>query len=155
MTPAISAAERAGITFRVLSYDHNPATTAFGVEAAHALGVDSARVFKTLVGQVDSREFVVAAVPVARVLDLKGLARACGSKRAVLAEAKEAERATGYIIGGISPLGQRKRLLTVVDESAFGFDTIYVSAGKRGLELELSPHDLLRLTHAVIASIAR
>lgn len=139
-TPAIVAAERAGIAFSVHEYAHDPKTASYGLEAANKLGVDAARVFKTLVVDVDG-VLTVALVPVAAQLDLKAL-----GKRASMADPRLAERATGYVAGGISPLGQRRRLPTVVDESAFGFETIHVSAGRRGLEIELAPDDLVRLT---------
>jgi Cys-tRNA(Pro)/Cys-tRNA(Cys) deacylase len=154
MTPAILAAERAGIPFSVHEYVHDPATGSWGLEAAMKLGVDPGRVFKTLVARVDEG-LVVALVPVAKSLDLKALAGAVGGKRGRMAEAREAERGTGYVAGGISPLGQRRPLRTVVDESVLGWDTVNVSAGRRGLEIELAPDDLLRLTEAATAAIAR
>jgi Cys-tRNA(Pro)/Cys-tRNA(Cys) deacylase len=126
----------------------------WGEDAAAALGVDPARVHKTLVARVDDR-LVVAIVAVAHDLDLKALADAVGGRRAAMADAGDAERATGYVRGGISPLGQRRRLPTVVDEAALGFDTVLVSAGRRGLQVELAPADLVRLTDAVVAPIAR
>jgi Cys-tRNA(Pro)/Cys-tRNA(Cys) deacylase len=126
----------------------------FGLEAAQALGVSAERVFKTLLADVDGT-LVVAVVPVVGSLDLKALATARGGKRAGMAASAAAERATGYVIGGISPLGQRRKLPTVVDLSATGFDTVYVSAGRRGLDLELSPMDLIRVTGATTARIGR
>lgn len=152
-TPAVVAATRAGIDFRVLEYDHDPATEAYGEEAASALGVDAARVFKTLVADV-AGTLVVGVVPVDRKLDLKALAAAVGARRAAMADAAAAERATGYVVGGISPLGQRRRLPAVVDVSALGHPTVCVSGGRRGLELELAPADLVRLTGAQVAPIA-
>jgi Cys-tRNA(Pro)/Cys-tRNA(Cys) deacylase len=147
-TPAIVAAERAGITFVVHEYAHDPRAASYGLEASEKLGVDAERVFKTLVADVDGA-LTVAVVPVAAQLDLKAL-----GKRASMADPKLAERTTGYVAGGISPLGQRKELPTVVDESALAFETIHVSAGRRGLELELAPDDLLRLTGGRAAAIA-
>jgi len=147
-TPAIVAAERAGIAFTVHEYPHNPKAASYGLEAAEKLGVDPARVFKTLVADVDGT-LTVAIVPVEAQLDLKAL-----GKRVTMADPKLAERTTGYVAGGISPLGQRKQLPTVVDESAFGFETIHVSAGRRGLEIELSPADLLTLTGGQVMVIA-
>jgi len=147
-TPAIVAAERAGITFVVHEYAHDPRAASYGLEAAEKLGVDAERVFKTLVADVDG-VLTVAVVPVAAQLDLKAL-----GKRVSMADPKLAERTTGYVAGGISPLGQRKELPTVVDESALAFETIHVSAGRRGLELELEPDDLLRLTGGRAAAIA-
>jgi Cys-tRNA(Pro)/Cys-tRNA(Cys) deacylase len=147
MTPAVAAAERAGIAFTLHEYAHEDGA-AFGEEAAAKLGLDPARVLKTLVVDRDG-ELSVAVVPVATQLDLRAL-----GKRAALARRAAAERATGYVLGGISPLGQRKRLPTVVDESALAFETVYVSAGRRGLELELAPADLVALTGARVARIA-
>lgn len=154
-TPATVALEKAGLPFTVHAYTHDPASElSYGDEAAAALGTARERVFKTLVAEVDGA-LTVAVVPVAGSLDLKALAAAAGGKRAVMADPADAERATGYVRGGISPLGQRKRLPTVVDASALGFATVFVSAGKRGLELELSPHDLVALTAAATAGVAR
>ena len=147
-TPAIVAAERAGIAFRVHEYEHDPRAASFGLEAVEKLGLDPARVFKTLVADVDGT-LTVAIVPVEAQLDLRAL-----GKRARMADAKAAERATGYVAGGISPLGQRRALATVLDESALAFDTIHVSAGRRGLELELAPVDLVALTGARTAAVA-
>jgi Cys-tRNA(Pro)/Cys-tRNA(Cys) deacylase len=148
-TPAIDAAARAGIAFDVHEYEHDPRSPSYGLEAVEKLGLDAARVFKTLVAEVDGT-LTIAVVPVDAQLDLRAL-----GKRARLAATKDAERATGYVAGGISPLGQRRILPTVVDESALAFGTIHVSAGRRGLELELAPADLVRLTGATVSSIAR
>jgi Cys-tRNA(Pro)/Cys-tRNA(Cys) deacylase len=148
-TPAIAAATRAGIAFTVHEYRHDPRAESYGLEAVGKLGLDPARVFKTLVADVDGT-LTVAVVPVAAQLDL----RAHG-KRASMADAGAAERATGYVAGGISPLGQRRRLTTVVDTSALDHETIHVSAGRRGLELEIAPTDLVELTAARVAPIAR
>jgi Cys-tRNA(Pro)/Cys-tRNA(Cys) deacylase len=150
-TPATTRLEKAGVPYRVHAYPHD-AGAAYGPEAAEALGVEPARVFKTLVAEVDG-VLTVAIVPVAAKLDLKALATAVGGKRAKMAEVAAAERATGYVAGGISPLGQRKRLPTVLDASADGFDTVYCSAGRRGLEIELAPADLVRLTGAKLAPV--
>jgi Cys-tRNA(Pro)/Cys-tRNA(Cys) deacylase len=155
MTPAINAARKAGVKFNTHKYRHDPTSESFGLEAADALGIDPARVFKTLIAEADGHRLVAALVPVARQLDLKALAMAVGSKKAAMADITEAERSTGYVAGGISPLGQRKPLDTVIDETALGFDTVYVSAGRRGLDIELSPSDLVRLCRAQTASIAR
>lgn len=148
-TPAIAEARRARIAFTVHEYAHDPRAESFGLEAVEKLGLDPARVFKTLVADVDGA-LTVAVVPVEAQLDLRAL-----GKRARMADAAAAERATGYVTGGISPLGQRRALPTVVDESALLFETIHVSAGRRGLELELVPADLVELTGARVASIAR
>jgi Cys-tRNA(Pro)/Cys-tRNA(Cys) deacylase len=147
-TPAIGVVQRAGVVFAVHEYDHDPRSAASGLEAVEKLGLDSDSVFKTLVADVDGT-LTVAVVPVESQLDLHAL-----GKRARLADAKDAERATGYVAGGISPLGQRRALPTVVDESALRFDTIHVSAGRRGLELELAPGDLIALTGARTAAVA-
>jgi Cys-tRNA(Pro)/Cys-tRNA(Cys) deacylase len=148
MTPAVVAAERAGIPFTLHEYEHDPRAESYGLEAAEKTGVEPARVFKTLVVAQDGA-LSVAIVPVAAQLGLRAL-----GKRAVLADRAAAERATGYVLGGISPLGQRQRLPMLLDESALAFPTIYVSAGRRGLELELAPDDLVRLTDARVAPIA-
>ena len=147
MTPAVVAAERAGIPFTLHEYEHE-AGAAYGLEAAAKTGVDAARVFKTLVVTQDGA-LSVAIVPVDAQLDLRAL-----GKRADLADRAAAERATGYVLGGISPLGQRKRLPTLLDESALEFETIFVSAGRRGLEIELAPDDLVRLTDARVTAVA-
>ncbi|MEU6838795.1 MULTISPECIES: Cys-tRNA(Pro) deacylase [Streptomyces] len=153
-TPATVALTSAGTAFTVHAYDHDPASPSYGEEAAEALGVSPDRVFKTLVADVDGA-LTVAVVPVAGSLDLKALAAAVGGKRATMADPAAAERTTGYVRGGISPLGQRRRLRTVLDASARTHATICVSAGRRGLEVELSATDLAELTGAVFAEIAR
>jgi Cys-tRNA(Pro)/Cys-tRNA(Cys) deacylase len=148
MTPAIILLDREKVAYTLHSYEHDPKAPSNGLEAAEKLGLDPARVFKTLLADVDGT-LVVCVVPVERQLDLRAL-----GKRASMAKPEQAERATGYVVGGISPLGQRKRLQTVVDESALGFETIHVSAGRRGLEVELDPRDLVRLTSAKVAACA-
>ncbi|GAA2806150.1 Cys-tRNA(Pro) deacylase [Streptomyces showdoensis] len=153
-TPATVALTAANTPHTLHSYEHDPATPSYGEEAANAMGVSPTRVFKTLVADVDG-ELTVAVVPVAGQLDLKALASAVGGKRATMADPAAAERTTGYVRGGISPLGQRKRLRTVLDSSAEEHTTICVSAGRRGLEVELSPQDLATLTNAVLAPIGR
>lgn len=152
-TPATVALRRAGVAHTVHEYDHAPGTTRYGEEAVAALGLDAARVFKTLVATVDDR-LAVGVVPVAGSLDLKALAAALGGKRGALADPQVAARATGYVLGGISPLGQRRRLPCAVDVSALRYPTVYVSAGRRGLQVELSPAELIRVTDAVVAAIA-
>ena len=152
-TPATVALTRAGVHFTMHPYQHDPAA-AYGLEASEALGLEPDQVFKTLFVTVDDR-LVVGIVPVSRQLDLKALAAAVGGKKAVMADPAAAERATGYVVGGISPLGQKRRHLTVVDESALAFDTVYVSGGRRGLDLGLSPADLVRLTDARTAPVSR
>ncbi|MFF3752136.1 Cys-tRNA(Pro) deacylase [Streptomyces sp. NPDC002018] len=153
-TPATVALTAAGTAYTLHAYEHDPASPSYGEEAAEALGVSPDRVFKTLVADVDG-ELTVAVVPVAGSLNLKALAAAVGGKRAAMADPAAAERTTGYVRGGISPLGQRKRLRTVLDASAGSHSTICVSAGRRGLEVELSPEDLATLTAAVLAPIGR
>lgn len=153
-TPATVALAAAKVPYTVHAYEHDPAHPSYGEEAAEAMGVSPQRVFKTLVADVDGA-LTVAVVPVAGQLDLKALAAAVGGKRAALADPVLAERATGYVRGGISPLGQRRRLPVVLDASASEHATICVSAGRRGLEVELSPDDLVGLTDAVLAPVGR
>jgi len=154
VTPAVDLVRRAGIRHRLIEYA-NDTDHGYGTEAASALGVPPDRVFKTLVARLDGRRLVVALVPVSRELDLKALAGLAGAKRAELAPAADAERATGYVVGGISPLGQRRRLPTYIDEAALASDAIYVSGGRRGLEIELAPGDLCAACAAVSGAIAR
>lgn len=153
-TPAVAVLARAKIAHTLHPYHHDPTATAFGDEAVAALDLDPARVFKTLVAEVDGKRLAVGVVPVAGHLNLKALAAAVGGKRAAMAAVADAERSSGYVHGGISPLGQRKSLPTVIDSSARGFATIYVSAGKRGLQVELAADDLARATRATFADIA-
>ncbi|MEV7614409.1 Cys-tRNA(Pro) deacylase [Streptomyces sp. NPDC089799] len=153
-TPALTVVTSAGVPHTVHAYEHDPAHPSYGEEAAEALGVSADRVFKTLVADVDGA-LTVAVVPVSASLDLKALAAAVGGKRAAMADPVLAERTTGYVRGGISPLGQRRRLRTVLDASASAHATICVSAGRRGLEVELAPADLASLTSAVVAPVAR
>jgi len=152
-TPATALLAKQKISHTLHPYDVSPDAPNYGALVATAIGADPARVFKTLVAEVDGG-LVVAVVPVTGELDLKALAAAAGGKRAALADRAVAERTTGYVRGGISPLGQRKRLPTVVDASALAGDFVYVSAGKRGLQVQLAPADLVRLTGATVASIA-
>jgi Cys-tRNA(Pro)/Cys-tRNA(Cys) deacylase len=153
-TPATVALTRAGIPFTEHSYTRDPGASSYGLEAADVLGLDPARVLKTLVASVDDR-LVVAVVPVSGHLDLKAVAAAVGGRRATMADPAAAERATGYVVGGISPVGQRRPHPTVVDAGALGHDTVYVSGGRRGLDLGLAPGDLVRVTGAVVAAVAR
>ncbi|EPC01822.1 hypothetical protein L861_21595 [Litchfieldella anticariensis FP35 = DSM 16096] len=155
MTPAVKALERAGMDFTLKEYSHDPKAPAYGEEAAEALGLSSREVFKTLLARLDDDRLVVAIVPVAAQLDLKALARAAKAKRARMADPSEAERATGYVVGGISPLGQKKRLPTFLDTSAENLPLLHVSGGRRGLEIALAPADLERLTQATLANLAR
>ena len=153
-TPATVALTRAGITFTLHGYAHDPRATSYGSEAAEALGLDPDRVCKTLLAEVDGN-LVVAVVPVAGWLDLKALARALGGRKAAMADPKDAERSTGYVVGGIAPVGQKRRLPTVVDESATAYDVVYVSAGRRGLDLGIAPADLVTATGAITAEVSR
>ena len=153
-TPATVALEAAGVAFSTHAYDHDPAAASYGLEAATLLGLDPAAVLKTLLADVDGR-LVVAVVPVSGTLDLKALAAAVGGKRAAMADPRAAERSTGYVVGGISPLGQRKRCPTVLDAAAADLPTVYVSGGRRGLDLGLDPRDLVRLLDAVAAPVGR
>lgn len=152
-TPAIVLLVKQKVSHRVHEYAHDPRSASYGTEATDLLGLPAERVFKTLVAEVDGA-LTVGVVPVAGSLDLKALAAAAGGKRAKMADVAAAERATGYVAGGISPLGHRKRLPVVVDSSATGFETIFCSAGRRGLEIELAPADLVRLAGATVAPIA-
>lgn len=153
-TPATVALDRAGIAYEIRAYEHDPAAASYGLEAAAALGVEQERVFKTLL--VDTGQGLgVGIVPVDSLLDLKGVAVALGAKKVSMADPKVAERSTGYVVGGISPVGQRTALPTVVDESALAFGTVLVSGGRRGLDIELAPDDLLAVTGGTTAQIAR
>jgi Cys-tRNA(Pro)/Cys-tRNA(Cys) deacylase len=153
-TTATIALERAKIPFALHEYAHDPRAGSYGLEASEALGIPPERVFKTLVAAVDGGVLAVGVVPVHRQLDLKSLAAAVGGKKAVLAEVAAAERATGYVAGGISPVGQKKRLPVVLDASALEPATIFCSAGRRGLEIEIAPADLVKATEAKVAAIA-
>jgi len=156
MTPAINTAKKHKIPFQTHQYTHDPAHNSFGKEAAEKLGFPEEQVFKTLVVQLDgSNRLAVAIIPVSSILSMKLTAKAAEAKKAAMADKKIVERATGYILGGVSPLGQKKRLTTIIDASANGFSTIYVSAGRRGLEIELQPADLARITEATFAQITQ
>jgi Cys-tRNA(Pro)/Cys-tRNA(Cys) deacylase len=153
-TPATVALTKAGVHFVLHAYDHDPRVESYGLEAAEALGVEPDRVFKTLMASLDGR-LVVGIVPVTSQLDLKALARALDGSKAVMADVAVAERATGYVAGGISPIGQKRAHPTVLDESALDHPTIFVSGGQRGLDVELSPADLMAVTSATSAPIGR
>ena len=153
-TTATIALERAKIPFTIHEYPHDPRSGSYGLEASEALGIPPERVFKTLVAALENGSLAVGVVPVHRQLDLKALAAAAGGKKAVMAEVAAAERATGYVAGGISPVGQKKRLPVVIDASALDLATMYCSGGRRGLEIELAPADLIRAAGATVAAIA-
>jgi len=152
-TPATKLLASAGVTFVAHEYSHDRNSPSFGLEAAEKLGVDPNRVFKTLIANVDET-FVVAIVPVNQQVSLKSLSRTLSAKRATMADPAQAARLTGYVVGGISPLGQKRLLTTVIDVSAADFETILVSGGRRGFDVELSPKDLAALLSAVFAEIA-
>ncbi|MDR9754535.1 Cys-tRNA(Pro) deacylase [Pseudomonas sp. SZMC_28357] len=155
MTPALDLLKKVRATHRVHSYEHDPKAASYGLEAAEKLNLDPTRVFKTLLAASEKGELLVAVVPVVGSLDLKGLAHAAGVKKVEMADPAAAQRATGYLLGGISPLGQKKRLRTFIDTSAQGFETIFVSAGRRGLEVELAAAVLAEHTQAQFADIGR
>ena len=155
MTPAIEQARKAKVVFEIHAYEHDANAESYGEEAANKLGLAPERVFKTLVVQLDGQALAVGIVPVTGKLNLKQLAKAAGAKKAAMAAAGDVERSTGYVLGGVSPLGQKKRLRTVIDDSASSFDTVYVSAGRRGLEIELSATDLAQLTGGIFAPISQ
>jgi len=152
-TPATKLLTSAGVAFKEHEYGHDPNSTSFGLEAAEKLGVDPRRVFKTLIANVDDT-FAVAIVPVSQQVSLKSLSRTLGAKRATMADPAHAARLTGYVVGGISPLGQKRLLTTVIDQSAQDFETILVSGGRRGFDIELAPEELAKLLSAVFAEIA-
>ncbi|WP_404348172.1 Cys-tRNA(Pro) deacylase [Phycicoccus jejuensis] len=153
-TPATVALTAAGVAFTQHAYAHDPAAPSYGLEAAHVLGLPAEQVFKTLLVDTGAG-LAVGVVPVAGQLDLKAMASALGVKRVTMADPAAAERSTGYVVGGISPVGQKRALPTVVDESAELFDVVYVSGGRRGLDLGLAPADLVRVTGATLADIGR
>ena len=155
MTPALDLLKKVRAEHRIHSYEHDPKAASYGLEAAEKLNLEPARVFKTLLASSEKGELLVAVVSVVGTLDLKALAHAAGAKKVEMAEPAAAQRATGYLLGGISPLGQKKRLRTFIDDSAKGFETIFVSAGRRGLEVELAPAVLAEHTQAKFAGIGR
>jgi Cys-tRNA(Pro)/Cys-tRNA(Cys) deacylase len=155
MTPALDLLKKARAEHRIHSYEHDPKAASYGLEAVEKLGLQASRVFKTLLAASEKGELLVAVVPVAGTLDLKALAQAAGVKKVEMADPAAAQRSTGYLLGGISPLGQKKRLRTFIDESAQPFETVFVSAGRRGLEVELAASVLAEHTKAVFAPIGR
>lgn len=155
MTPAILLVRKSGVPHQVLEYTHDPSVASYGQEAADVLGVDPSSVFKTLVADVEGVGLVCAVVPVSAMLDLKALCDVVKGRRAKMADPAAAERATGYVVGGISPLGQKRALPVVIDASALSHARVHVSAGRRGLELALAPMDLVKLARAKTGPIAR
>jgi len=153
MTPAINLLRKRKIDHSIHEYLHDASSESFGLEAADKLGINPQRVFKTLVVNLDKGQMAVGIVPVSSMLNMKRMAKACGAKKATMASPVEVERATGYVLGGVSPVGQKKRLKTIIDDSATDFDTVFVSAGKRGMDIELKPGDLSRLLSASYAEI--
>ena len=155
MTPALDLLKKARAEHRIHSYEHDPKSASYGLEAVEKLGLQPGRVFKTLLAASEKGELLVAVVPVAGTLDLKALAQAAGVKKVEMADPAAAQRSTGYLLGGISPLGQKKRLRTFIDETAQAFETVFVSAGRRGLEVELAASVLAQHTAAIFAPIGR
>lgn len=155
MTPAVNIAKKYNIVHQIHEYSHDPASESYGLEAAEKLGVPAARVFKTLVVNIDNRELVVGVIPVSSTLSMKHIAKAAGGKKAVMAAKMEVERSSGYVLGGVSPLGQKKQLRTIIDSSAENHDTVFVSAGRRGLEIELNPRDLKKILNGAFASLSQ
>jgi Cys-tRNA(Pro)/Cys-tRNA(Cys) deacylase len=155
MTPGIDAAKKAGISYMLSEYEHDPSSESYGMEAAEKLGVPPERIFKTLVVALDGKDLAVGIIPVDAMLSMKLVAQAAGAKKAVMAPRADVERSTGYVLGGVSPLGQKKHLRTFIDSSAEDFPTIFVSAGRRGLDIELNPDDLKKLTGGAYVPLRR
>ena len=155
MTPAINLAKKNKIPHKVHEYVHDSSSESYGLEAAEKMGVPAERVFKTLVVNLDNKELAVGVVPVSSMLSMKLIAKAASAKKAAMAAQAEVERTTGYVLGGVSPLGQKKRLKTIIHSTAKNYSTIFVSAGRRGLEIELSPDDLGRLVNGIFADICQ
>lgn len=155
MTPGINLLTKSKIAHKVHEYNHDSSSESFGLEAVEKLGIPEARVFKTLVVMLDSKELIVGVIPVSSRLSMKLLAKAAAAKKATMAAQSDVERSTGYVLGGVSPLGQKKRLKTIFDSSIKEHNTVYVSAGRRGLEIELRPDDLVKLVNGVLADICQ
>jgi len=155
MTPAIKSLQNAKVTFKTHEYSHDPAAESYGLEAAEKMGVDAARVFKTLVVMLDAKDYAVGVIPVSEMLSMKQIAKAAGAKKAAMADKTDVERITGYVLGGVSPIGQKKRLKTFIDETAQPLFTMFVSAGRRGLEIELSPQDLKNQTNGLFVPLTQ
>lgn len=154
MTPAIDLLDDNAVAYRLHQYEHTAAHSDYGIDASNQMGVPATQVFKALVAELDNHALVVAIVPVSSRLHMKSLASAAGAKKAFMADRARVEKTTGYVLGGVSPLGQKKALATFIDVSAQDFDTVYVSGGRRGLEIELASHDLAALTGARFAAIS-
>lgn len=155
MTPAVKSLQKAKVNFKTHEYIHDPAAESYGLEAAEKMGVDAARVFKTLVVMLDGKDYAVGVIPVADMLSMKHIAKAAGAKKAAMADKTDVERITGYVLGGVSPVGQKKRLKTFIDDSAQKCITMFVSAGRRGMEIELNPQDLKNQTNAQFAPLTQ
>ncbi|AOW78213.1 aminoacyl-tRNA deacylase [Colwellia sp. PAMC 20917] len=155
MTPGINVAKKNKVSHKIHEYSHDETTESYGLEAAEKLGVIEQRIFKTLVVMLDDKTLAVGIIPVSAMLSMKLIAKAVGAKKANMADKSDVERSTGYVLGGVSPLGQKKALRTIVDASANHYASIYVSAGRRGLEIELSPADLIKLTNGMLAKICQ
>lgn len=155
MTPAVKSLQKAKSVFKTHEYTHDPATESYGLEAAEKMGVNAARVFKTLVVMLDAKDYAVGVIPVSDMLSMKQIAKAAGAKKAAMADKTDVERITGYVLGGVSPLGQKKRLKTFIDESAQQCTTMFVSAGRRGMEIELNPQDLKNQTGALFTLLTQ
>ena len=155
MTPAINTVKKSEVSYKIHEYFHDESSESYGLEAAEKMGIQEDRVFKTLVVSVDKNTLVVGVIPVSSMLSMKLIAKVVGSKKAIMADKSDVERTTGYVLGGISPLGQKKRLKTIIDSSVQKHSTIYVSAGRRGLEIELNPKDLIKLTDGMLAEICQ
>lgn len=155
MTPAVNSAKKAKIKFSVHQYEHDSGHASYGLEAAEKLAIAAERVFKTLVVKLDAKQLIVAILPVNSMLNMKHVAKACGGRKAEMADKAEVQRSTGYVLGGVSPLGQKKSLKTVIDQPAQLYSTIYVSGGRRGLEIELAATDLQTLTRAMFAPLSQ
>ncbi len=155
MTPAINLAKKKKVAHQVHEYDHDSSIESYGLEAAQKMGVHANRVFKTLVVSLDTQELVVGVIPVSSMLSMKHIAKTAGAKKATMASKSDVERSTGYVLGGVSPLGQKKKLKVFIDSSANNYPSIFVSAGRRGLELELSPCDLKELCNGIFADVCQ
>lgn len=155
MTPGIKIAKKAKILFKIHEYTHDSSNTAYGIEAVEKLGIPQGQVFKTLVVSLGEKELAIGVVPVSSMLNMKSIAKAVGAKKAVMANKSDVERFTGYVLGGVSPLGQKKKLKTIIDITALRYKTIFVSAGRRGLEIELTPEDLAKLTNGKFLEICQ